>query len=70
MAADAPGRVGMTFSICVLVNYAADPAAMKRLLPAHLEPETHDGRGLISISGGDARFDLPCAQPELPMGET
>jgi uncharacterized protein YqjF (DUF2071 family) len=44
-----PVAMRTTFSVCVLVNYAVDPAALTRLLPSHLKPETHEGRGFVSI---------------------
>lgn len=44
-----PVAMRTTFSVCVLVNYAVDPAALQRRLPAHLEPATHAGLGFVSI---------------------
>ena len=38
-----------TFRGCFLVNFAVDPAAMRARLPAHLEPELHEGRAYLSI---------------------
>jgi uncharacterized protein YqjF (DUF2071 family) len=37
------------FSTCVLVNFAIDPCALRRRLPAHLEPDLHDDKAYLSI---------------------
>jgi uncharacterized protein YqjF (DUF2071 family) len=38
-----------TFSTCVLVNFAVDPHALRRRLPAHLEPDLHAGMAYVSV---------------------
>jgi uncharacterized protein YqjF (DUF2071 family) len=43
--------IGMrtVFRDCVLVNFAIDPAVMRGLLPAPIEPAIHDGAAYLSI---------------------
>ena len=44
-----PFPMRITFSTCILVNFAIDPHALKQKLPSHLEPDLHDGMGYVSI---------------------
>jgi hypothetical protein len=44
-----PVPMRTTFRRCFLVNFAVDPAAMRARLPAHLEPDLHDGRAYLSV---------------------
>ncbi len=37
------------FSTCLLANFAIEPEALRRKLPAHLEPDLHDGKAYVSI---------------------
>lgn len=37
------------FRECFLVNFAVDPAIMRRLLPPNIEPDIYDGKAWLSI---------------------
>jgi uncharacterized protein YqjF (DUF2071 family) len=44
-----PLRMRTVFRDCFLVNFAVDPAVMRRLVPAPIEPALHDGAAYLSI---------------------
>lgn len=44
-----PIRMRTVFRDCVLVNFAVDPAVMRGLLPAPIEPALHAGAAYLSI---------------------
>jgi uncharacterized protein YqjF (DUF2071 family) len=44
-----PIRMRTVFRDCVLVNFAIDPAVMRALLPAPIEPAIHHGAAHLSI---------------------
>ena len=58
-----PVAMKTTFRRCFLVNFAVDPAAMRAQLPAHLEPDLHDGRAYLSVVIADMMRMRPAFLP-------
>jgi len=58
-----PVPMKAVFRRCYLVNFAVEPAALRRRLPAHLEPDLHDGRAWLSIVIADMTGMRPAFLP-------
>ena len=51
------------FRHCFLVNFAVEPAVMKRLLPSPLEPDLHHGMAYLSVVIADMEKMRPAFLP-------
>lgn len=60
-----PFPVTTVFRQCVLVNFALDPEALRRVLPRHIEPDIHRGAAWLSIVVGRMDRMRPVGCPRL-----
>lgn len=58
-----PFPVQTVFRSCLLANFALDPELLARLLPRHIEPDTHDGNAYVSVVIGQMDKMRPESYP-------
>ena len=55
--------VQTVFRRCILVNFAVDPDELARALPAHVEPDVHNGEAYVSVVVGEMDKMRPARLP-------